>query len=130
MARKKKELFPIGFCGIFFPTEVLEDFKKFILEDKNDEIEVRDFYSYYIGTFDFKNYEHLNSMILIHSENVVMDEKIDDGYFIGVNIFDVPEQFSMKRIKIDVRAIFESLGLIDSDDDNDVVQIYPQIVKI
>lgn len=132
MARKKKEQYPIGLCGTFFSTEFLEELKEEVLEEVNDKIELKDFYNEFIGKFNFKDYEHVKNFVMIHSKNVKFydNEDLVDGYFIGVNIFDVPEHFSMKRIKIDVRNVMEQIGLIYKDEDPETIQIIPQIIEI
>ena len=132
MARKKKEQYPIGLCGTFFSTEFLEELKAEVLEEVNDKIELKAFYNEFIGKFDFKDYEHVKNFVMIHSKNVKFydDEEIEDGYFIGVNIFDTPEQFSIKRIKIDVRNVMEQIGLIYKDEDPETIQLIPQIIEI
>ena len=49
MGRKKKELLSVTFCGTFFPTEFLEEIKKIVLEEDNDDVELEEFYRQFIG---------------------------------------------------------------------------------
>lgn len=134
MGRKKKELLSVTFCGTFFPTEFLEKLKEIILEEENDEIELTEFYRQFIGGFDYKEFPHFqNSHFLLINQNNVKNITVEDGvdgYFVGVDILDLPEHFSIKRMKIDVRNVLEQLGLLSDDEDSDVIQTTGMILEI
>ena len=129
MGRKKKELLSVTFCGTFFPTAFLEKLKEIILEEENDEI-----YRQFIGGFDYKEFPHFqNSHFLLINQNNVKNITVEDGvdgYFVGVDILDLPEHFSIKRMKIDVRNVLEQLGLLSDDEDYDVIQTTRMILEI
>lgn len=134
MGRKKKELLSVTFCGTFFPTEFLEKLKEIILEEENDEIELTEFYRQFIGGFDYKEFPHFqNSHFLLINQNNVKNITVEDGvdgYFVGVDILDLPEHFSIKRMKIDVRNVLEQLGLLSDDEDSDVIQTTGMILEL
>jgi len=134
MARKKKELLSVTFCGTFFPTEFLEEIKKIVLEEDNDDVELEEFYRQFIGGFDYKEFPHFQTshFLLINQEKVKNISVADGvaGYFIGVDLLDLPEQFSIKRIKIDVRNILEQLGLISDEEDSDIIQTTGMIIEL
>lgn len=134
MARKKKELLSVTFCGTFFPTEFLEKNKEIVLEEENEDIELEEFYHEFIGGFDYKEFPHFqNSHFLLINQNKLKNITVEDdvdGYFVGVDVLDLPEHFSIKRIKIDVRNILEQLGLLSDDEDSDVIQTTGMILEI
>lgn len=134
MGRKKKELLSVTFCGTFFPTEFLEEIKKIVLEEDNDDVELEEFYRQFIGGFDYKEFPHFQTshFLLINQEKVKNITVADGvaGYFIGVDLLDLPEQFSIKRIKIDVRNILEQLGLISDEEDSDIIQTTGMIIEL
>ena len=137
MGRKKskKNYMPIGFCGSFFPIDFLKELKDIVLEEESSKISIEDFMNVFIGGFEFKDFPYMkeNCFLLINEKHIYdYDENEDDepGYFIGVNIFDLPEHLSIKRIKIDVRTMLQQLGLINEEEDSDVVQIMSTILEI
>lgn len=132
MSRKKKSIvqLPVALCGILFPKDYLEELKEQILEEFNDEVDLIGFLQEFIGNFDFSQLPHFKNFLVIPTDSVVKyGESTPDGYYVGVNFFDLPEHFSQKRAKIDVRKVFEDIGLIDSEEDVEAVQIFNLVLN-
>ena len=95
---------------------------------------MEEFYRQFIGGFDYKEFPHFqNSHFLLINQNKVNNIIVEDGvngYFVGVDILDLPEHFSIKRMKIDVRNVLEQLGLLSDDEDSDVIQTTGMILEI
>lgn len=131
MARKKKIQLPIAFCGSYFPKDYVNELKKEVLEEIDDEIEPLEFLKDFIGSFDFSDFQHLKQFLVIDSSMVEQNgEDLPEGYYIGVDFLSLPEHFSQKRAKIDVRKVFEDVGMIGNDEDPDTVQIFNRILNV
>ena len=131
MGRKKKNQYPLILCGTFFPKDYLEELKKEVLEEIDEQMTLVDFLKEFIGSFDFSDFQHIKNVLVIGSELfTVHDPDLPEGYYIGVDFLTIPEQFSQKRAKIDIRKVFEDTGLLSEDDDPDSVQIFPKIISL
>lgn len=131
MARKKKTYIPFVMIGGFFPTEYLEEIKKVVLEESDDKLELIPFMQSFLASGDMKDYEYIKNMILLSSENTITypDEEYFEGFFIGVPLLNLPEHLSLKRIKLDMRKYFETVGLISEDEEPDAINLIERVVE-
>lgn len=130
MTRKKKVQIPVAFCGTYFPKDYVQELKKEILEEIDDEVDELDFLKDFIGSFDFSELQHLKQFLIIDSSMVEKNDDLPDGYYIGVDFLNLPEHISQKRAKIDIRKVFEDIGMISNDEDPETVQIFNRIVNV
>jgi len=130
MAKKKEKYVPIVLCGSFFEiSDVKEAFE--LSEEVSIEDVTEKFKNFFLGV-DFNEYpEFMKNMILIHSDKILYEDKDEiKGYYVGIPFFDVPENFSIKRVCIDVRNLFVNSGFVSGEIDSDFVKVFAKILKI
>jgi hypothetical protein len=100
------------------------------MEEHDDKMDLLDFLSALFQAFDYKEVPYMKNVIMLSTENCVFypDEDFDKGYFIGVDILELPEHLSKKRMKIDVRKIFEGVGILSIDDEDSAIQIFARTI--
>jgi hypothetical protein len=70
-------------------------------------------------------------MIMVDVKNIWTygdEEPFEPGYFLGVDFLETPEQFSRKRIQIDVRNVLTKIGFIYEDESSDCVQVFNRVI--
>jgi len=127
---KRKTYYPVVMCGAYFPEDLLLEMKKAAMEEHDDKMDLLDFLSALFQAFDYKEVPYMKNVIMLSTENCVFysDEDFDKGYFIGVDILELPEHLSKKRMKIDVRKIFEGVGILSIDDEDSAIQIFARTI--
>jgi hypothetical protein len=127
---KKKTYYPVVMCGTYFPEDLLLEMKKAAMEEHDDKMNLLDFLSALFQAFDYKEVPYMKNVIMLSTENCVFypEEDFDKGYFIGVDILELPEHLSKKRMQIDVRKIFEGVGILSIDDEDSAIQIFARTI--
>ena len=128
---KKKTYYPVVICGTYFPEDLLLEMKKAAMEEHDKALSLLDFLSALFQAFDYKDVPYMKNVIMLSTENVVFypEEDFDKGYFIGIDILDLPEHLSKKRMKIDVRKIFEGVGILSTEDEDSACQIFARVIS-
>ena len=128
---KKKTYYPVVICGAYFPEDLLLEMKKAAMEEHDKALSLLDFLSALFQAFDYKDVPYMKNVIMLSTENVVFypEEDFDKGYFIGIDILDLPEHLSKKRMKIDVRKIFEGVGILSTEDEDSACQIFARVIS-
>lgn len=131
MGRSKKTYYPIVMCGAYFPLDFLMELKRAVLEEVSESVDLVQFISEMIQSFDFSEIPYLKNMMMIKTENIVMyeEDEFDPGFFIGIDFLDVPDHVSKKRACIDVRNVFEKVGFLDGEDANESVQVFARCIS-
>lgn len=128
---KKKNYYPLTLCGTFLSLEFLNALKKEVLEEVSETITITDFVMAMLKEADLSDVTYLKNMIMVDSKNILVysdEEPFEDGYFLGVDFLETPEQFSRKRIQIDVRNVLTKVGFVYEDESNDCVQVFNRVV--
>lgn len=128
---KKKTYYPVVMVGTYFPEDLLLEMKKAAMEEHDDKLTLIDFLSALFQSYDYKDVKYMQNIIMLSTESVVFypDEDFDKGYFIGVDLLELPEHLSKKRMQIDIRKIFEAVGLLTVEDENDSVQVFSRVIS-
>lgn len=130
MGKKKEKYVPIVLCGSFFDVDdVKEAFslpEEVCVEDVTEK-----FKEFFLG-IDFNEYPNfMKNMVLIHSDKILYEDTDEiKGYYVGIPFFDVPEQFSIKRVCLDVRNLFVNSGFLPDDIDPDFIKVFAKILKV
>ena len=87
--------------------------------------------SSFFSSADFSQYPaHMKELIIVHTSSLVQyDEEYEEGFYIGISLFEIPEHFSMKRICIDIRTLFINSGFVPEDIHPDFVSIKAKVLK-
>lgn len=128
---KKKNYYPLTICGTFLSLEFLETLKKEVLEEISESVTIQDFVMGMLKEADLTDASYLKSMIMVDVKNILIygdEEPFEPGYFLGVDFLETPEQFSRKRIQIDVRNVLTKIGFIYEDESSDCVQVFNRVV--
>lgn len=130
MAKKKEKYVPIVLCGSFFDIEDIRG--SFGLAEDVEIDVVSEKLKQFFGNLDFNEHaDFMKKMILIYSDNILY-ENVDSvkGYYIGVPFYEIPEQFSIKRVCLDVRNLFVHSGFIPEEIDPDFVKVFSKILRL
>lgn len=128
--KKKEKYVPIVLCGSFFDVADVKDAfslsEEVCIEDVTEK-----FKEFFLG-IDFNEYPNfMKNMVLVHSDKILYEENDDiKGYYVGIPFFDVPEQFSIKRVCLDVRNLFVNSGFVTDDIDADFIKVFAKILKV
>lgn len=130
MKKKKEKYVPIVLCGSFFDVDdVKEAFS--LSEEVCVEDVTEKFKEFFLG-IDFNEYPtFMKNMVLIHSDKILYEDTDEaKGYYVGIPFFDVPEQFSIKRVCLDVRNLFVNSGFLTEDVDPNFIKVFAKILKV
>ena len=127
--KKNEKYYPIVICGSFFAESDLKD--AFEVSEIDTIADVTEKFKGFFEGVDFTQYpELMKHMIMIHSSNVLYEEKDEPGFYVGIPFYCVPDHFSVKRVCIDVRNLFVNTDLIPEDIDLNFIKLFSKIVKI
>lgn len=133
--RKKYEThyFPITMVGGFFEEDYLLDFKELVMKDTS-KTSILDFLSKYLEQYNLSMFpEYAKTFTIIHNQNFNEnpgESNGEPGFYIGVNIFSIPEHFSIKRARIDIRGALVTCGLIDPEAHTDSITLFSDVIKV
>lgn len=122
-------------CGAYFTSEYIDVIKKitFGMTDDDGDFEIVDHVKAFLETeTDMSQYpDYMKEIVMVGNDDILYEEKdIEEGYYIGIPFFEVPEHFSVKRVCIDVRNLFVSSGLISDDMHPDTIRVFSKILKV
>lgn len=126
---KKQKYVPIVLAGSFFDEEIIRD----ALEVSSESIEdITELFKGLFSDFNFSEYpEFMKNVVLIHTSKILYEDVGETkGYYIGLPYFEVPDHFSIKRVCLDVRSLFVSVGIIPEDISPDFVRVFSKILKV
>jgi hypothetical protein len=128
---KKKTYYPVVMVGTYFPEDLLLEMKKAAMEEHDEKLSIIDFLSALFQAYDYKDVPYMKNIIMLSTDNVIFypDEDFDAGYFIGVDLLELPEHLSKKRMQIDIRKVFESVGIMNPEDENEAVQVFARVIS-
>lgn len=128
---EKEKYYPITMCGAFFTIEYLEVIKDVVANVEND-LDLVDFIKQFIQTgTDFSQYpSFMKEIVMIHNTDILYEENSEEGYYLGIPFFEVPEHFSVKRVCIDMRSLLISAGILDENIHPDTIRVFSKILKV
>lgn len=133
--RKKYEshYYPVTMIGGFFEEDYLLDFKELVMKDKS-KTPILDYISKHIEKYDLSMFpEYAKGFTIIYNKNFNEnpgESNGESGFFIGVNIFSIPEHISIKRARIDIRSALVTCGLVDPDAHTDSITLFSDVLKL
>jgi len=128
--KKNEKYYPIVICGAFFAEVDLKE--PFEFSETDTIVDITEKFKGFFDGVDFTQYpEFMKHIIMMHSTNVLYEEKDDEpGFYVGVPFYCVPDHFSVKRVCVDVRNLFINSGLIPDDVDPNFIKLFSKIIKI
>lgn len=126
-----KHYFPLTLCGAFFTQEYIDYIRDDVAMVEND-LDIVEFVKSFLETeTDLSQYPpYMKEIIMVHKDDILYDEKKEDGYYIGIPLFDIPDHFSLKRICIDINALFHSSKLLDDSAPLNAIVVFSKIIKV
>jgi hypothetical protein len=123
--------YPLTICGAFFTKEYIDYLKNDIAFVKED-IEIVTFIKQFLETeTDLSQYpDYMKEIVMVYKDDFLYEENKEDGYYIGIPLFDIPDHFSMKRICIDINNLMRAAKILDDNAPLNAITIFSKILVV